>query len=285
MSEIQAENIPEEDVELSPEEDQQETVSDQSEETTDSQEDEVVISIGEDSPPSEEVEQAQAPAWVKELRKNHRELQKRNRELEEKLKATQPVQESQIVVGNKPTLDDVDYDSEKYEEELSKWFERKRLADEQTAKIKEQRANEDKAWNEKLNSYKKAKSELRVSDFEEAEWALQEILSTEQQGILLHGSEHPEKVVYALGKNTAKAKELAAIKDPVKYAFAVAKLETQLKITKRNAPLPESQVVKGSAALSGSDSTLNRLYSEAEKTGDYSKVVAYKKAKSGGGKS
>lgn len=241
-------------------------------------EDEVVVTIGDESPTPEEVEHAQAPAWVKELRKNHRELQKRNKELEEKLNAQiQP--ESKFELGAKPKLEDLDYDSDRFEEELSKWYERKRIADEQAAKAKAEQEAADKAWQEKLNSYNEAKSTLKVQDYEEAEFVTQDLLSKTQQGILLQGSENPALLVYALGKNPGKAKELAAIKDPVKYAFAIAKLETQLKITKRSVPTPEITVsTRGSARISGSvDSTLDRLREEAERTGDHSKVMAYRR--------
>jgi len=54
-------------------------------------------------------------------------------------------------------------------------------------------------------------------------------------------------------------------------------LETKLKVTSRKtAPAPE-KTIKGSGALSGSsDSQLERLREEAARTGDMSKVVAYK---------
>lgn len=242
---------------------------------------EVIVTIGEESPPPEEQEQAQAPAWVKELRKNHRELQKKNRELEEKLKSQQTPAESRVELGKKPTLEDHDYDAERFESELSKWYERKREADEQTAKVAKQKEEADKAWHDKLSAYDKAKTELKVADYEDAEHVAQEVLSQTQQGIILQGSENPALVVYALGKNPAKAKELAAITDPVKYAFAVAKLETQLKITKKSAPAPEKSISgRGSASISGSvDSTLERLRAEAARTGDHTKVLQYKTAK------
>jgi hypothetical protein len=240
--------------------------------------DEDVITIGDESPSPEEVEQAQAPAWVKELRKSHREVQRENRELKEKLKVqTQP--ETKVELGQKPKLEDCDYDAEKYEGELSSWYERKREVEAQNAKIREAQAAEEKAWQEKLNAYSEAKTKLRVNDYEDAELAAQELLSKTQQGIILDGAENPAAVVYALGKNPAKAKELAAIKNPVKYAFAVAKLETQLKITKRTPPTPEGTVSRrGSAPISGSvDSTLDRLREEASRTGDFNKVIQYKR--------
>ena len=79
-------------------------------------------------------------------------------------------------------------------------------------------------------------------------------------------------------KNPAKAKELSSITDPVKFAFAVAKLEAQLKVTPRKAPPPPERAVRGTAPVSGTvDSTLERLREEAARTGDMSKVMAYRR--------
>ena len=88
-------------------------------------------------------------------------------------------------------------------------------------------------------------------------------------------------MIYALGKNPKKAKELAAIADPVKFAFAVAKLEAQLKVTNRKpSPPPPERVISGTGRVSGAvDSTLERLREEAARTGDMSKVVAYRRQK------
>lgn len=239
-------------------------------------EDEVTISIGEEPPPPKD---EPAPAWVKELRKSHRELQRRNRELEAKLSQSQPAAPA-VVVGKKPTLEDCDYDADRFERELASWFDRKRAADEAEAKVKRAQESQAQEWKGKLEGYEKAKTSLKVSDFEEAEALVTETLSVTQQGVLIQGAENPHHVVYALGKNPKKAKELAAITDPIKFAFAVAKLEGQLKVTsKKPAAAPEKQI-SGTGRVAGAiDSTLERLRSEAEKTGNYSKVIAYKNSK------
>jgi hypothetical protein len=108
----------------------------------------------------------------------------------------------------------------------------------------------------------------------------QEVFSITQQGVLLQGADNPALVVYALGKNPAKAKELASITDPVKFAFAVAKLEKDLKVTnRRQAPAPE-RIVTGTGRSSGAvDSTLERLREDAARTGNMTKVIAYKAQK------
>ena len=243
----------------------------------DEPEDEVVVSIGEEAPPPEEP--AHAPEWVRELRKSHRELQRQNRELQAKLQV-QPTETKPVSIGVKPKLEDHDYDADKYEEALTSWFERKRQADDINAKQEAEVMNQQKAWQAKLDGYGKAKAELRVKDYEDAEAVAQEVFSITQQGVMLQGADNPALVVYALGKNPKKAKELAEIKDPVKFAFAVAKLEKELKVTNRKAaPAPE-RIVSGTGRSSGAvDSTLERLREDAARTGNMSKVVQYKAQK------
>ena len=238
---------------------------------------EVVVSIGEEAPPPEE--HTPAPEWVKELRKTNRELQRQNRELQARVQAAPP-ETKPVVIGNKPKLEDHDYDADKYEEALANWFERKRQADEVNAKQEAEVMNQQKAWQAKLDGYGKAKAELRVKDFEDAEEVAQQVFSITQQGVLLQGADNPALVVYALGKNPAKAKELAEIKDPVKFAFAVAKLEKDLKVTnRRQAPAPE-RIISGTGRSSGAvDSTLERLREDASRTGNMTKVIAYKAQK------
>jgi hypothetical protein len=238
---------------------------------------EVIVSIGEEAPPPEE--HTPAPEWVRELRKTNRELQRQNRELQSKLQV-QPTEINPVVIGAKPKLEDHDYDADKYEEALTAWFERKRQADEVNAKQQAEVMNQQKAWQAKLDGYGKAKAELRVRDYEDAEAVAQEVFSITQQGVILQGAENAALVVYALGKNPKKAKELSDIKDPVKFAFAVAKLEKELKVTNRRAaPAPE-RIVSGTGRSSGAvDSTLERLREEAARTGNMTKVIQYRAQK------
>jgi len=246
-------------------------------ETDDTETDDVIVSIGEEAPPPEE--QTQAPEWVRELRKTNRELQRQNRELQGKLQTT-TTETKPVVLGKKPSLEDYDYDSEKYEDALTNWFDSKRRADEINARQEAEVMTQKKDWQAKLDGYSKAKAELKVKDFEDAEAVAQELFSVTQQGVMLQGADNPALVVYALGKNPKKAKELSEIKDPVKFAFAVAKLEKELKVTNRRAAPPPEKIVSGTGRTSGAvDSTLERLRAEAEKTGNMTKVIQYKAQK------
>ena len=251
---------------------------DQDTESNEGDSDEVIVSIGEEAPPPEE--QTHAPEWVRELRKTNRELQRQNRELQGKLQSTAQTETKPVVLGKKPSLEEHDYDADKFEVALADWFERKRQADEANARQEAEVMNQQKAWQAKLDGYGKAKAELRVKDFEDAEAVAQELFNITQQGVVLQGADNPALVIYALGKNPKKAKELSDIKDPVKFAFAVAKLEKELKVTNRKAAPPPERIVSGTGRVSGAvDSTLERLREEAARTGNMTKVIQYKAQK------
>lgn len=256
-------------------------VEDESSEEEDEDDDSVVVTIGDEKPPVEDEEEKKAaPKWVKDLRKSDTEKSRRIRELERELAEKTAPAAKVPDLGPKPTLGDCDYDEEEFESKLTAWHERKREADQAKDKEREQQEAQQKEWQGRLTTYAKAKEGLKVRDFDDAESTVLSTLSVTQQGIIVQGADNSALVVYALGKNPAKAKELAGITDAVKFAFAIAKLETQLKVQakSKSAPPPEGKVRSGGASISGSvDSNLERLRAEAEKTGDMSKVAAYKR--------
>ena len=264
-------------------EDEAEEVSDDEDSETEAETDEaaedddfVAVTIGEETPPPEEEETERAPEWVRDLRKQYREEKRRNKELQEQLAATTGATKV-AELGQKPTLEAADYDTERYEKELAAWYDRKRKHDEAEAARQAEAETAEREWKQKLEGYQSAKATLKVRDYDDAEEVVQDAFTVTQQGMILQGADNPALLVYALGKNPKRAKELASIKDPVKFAFAVARLETQLKVTKRKASSKPEPTISGTGRPSGSvDSTLERLRKDAEKSGDYSKVYAYK---------
>lgn len=227
--------------------------------------------------PEAETETERAPEWVRDLRRSHRELQRKVREYEAK-EQTAPTQATIPTLGAKPKLEDHDYDTDRYEASLESWYKQKDAVESAKRQQQQQLEEQQRTWQSKLDGYAKAKTDLKVRDYEDAEATVQETLNVVQQGVVLQGAENPALVVYALGKNPKKAKELASISDPVKFAFAIAKLESQLKVTTtRKPPPPERSAPAGNASISGTvDNALDRLRSEAERTGDFTKVLRYK---------
>lgn len=255
--------------------DQSESDQEQNEEAE--ADDEIIDVIIEGEEP-ESNEEEKAPDWVRDLRKSHRETQKENKRLKAQLEEKAESKPKEIVLGEKPTLEGLDYDSEKYDSELAAWYERKREIEKQEEIAKAKQDKEKKAWDGKVANYNEKKTTLNVSDFDDAEENVKESLSVTQQGVILQGAENPALTVFALGKNPKKLKELSEIEDPIEFAFAVAKLETKMKTSRKKAPPPEKKVT-GNKPMSGTvDSQLEKLREEAARTGDMSKVIAYKRA-------
>lgn len=245
---------------------------------TEGADDQVVITLGEE-PAEDEEEQAPAPQWVKDLRKDHRELQRKYRDLEKK--AATATTETVVELGAKPTLEGCDYDADRFEADLEAWHARKRDVEHKAAKKREAAESAQAEFQATVASYEKAKTGLRVNDFETAEEAFKLQFTPTQQGLLLDAASSPEsaaQLVYALGMNSKEAKTLASLIDkPVKFVAAVVRLESKLKVTPRKtAPLPE-RTVRGNAPITGTDTQLERLRNEADRTGDRTKVAAYMK--------
>jgi hypothetical protein len=243
-----------------------------------------IVTIGDSPPPAkeqdEEDEIAKAPSWVKQLRAENKEKVKKIRELEAKLSASQapaPVA-ARPVLPKKPKLEDVDFDEEKFEASLIEWTDVKRKHDKAEAEARLEAEAAAKEAQGKLAAYKAASAALKVDDFAGAEDVVIKALSIEQQNILLAGTDNPHLVVYALGTSPEKAKELASIKDPARFAVAVGKLEAQIKVAKRSSSLPPPERKPGSSGhVATVDQKLERLEEEADRTGDRTKVAAYRR--------
>jgi hypothetical protein len=261
---------------------------DESEDGEDQGDDEIVaIAIGaEPSPGSEDVDEIDgkpAPAWVKGLRETAKEQAKRVRELEAALKAKEtgtPPADAIPDPGVKPTLEGSDYDAEKFEAALLAWSDRKTAAE---AKKKEQEtaaATAANAWQAKVAAHNEAGTKLKVSDFKDAQDTVAAALSVQQQAILIDGSEKSHLLVYAIGKNPKVLAELAAITNPVRFAFKAAAIEKDIRVaTKRKEiPPPERRVSGNTGTTMAVDGNLERLRAEAARTGDFTKVNAYRTA-------
>jgi len=244
---------------------------------TDDGEEGLLVTFGdEDSPPQED---EPAPEWVRELRKTNREQKRRIKELEDSTKDKASAAKS-AELGPKPTLASNDYDEDKFSDQMAAWHDRKReIAQQEQIKAAADKKTAE-AWDAKQARYNDGKTSLGVKDYDEAEEAVKDLLSGTQQGIIVHSMDDPARFVYALGRNPQKAKELAQISDPVLFAVAAAKLETTMKSgTRTQKPNPERTIKGAGPSSGGADSTLQKLRDDAAKSGDFTKVNAYKKQK------
>src|SRR6056297_947159 len=208
----------------------EETEVEDSDEVEDDEEEDRIVTIGDEEPPEEE-EEAEAPGWVKKVRKVNRKLESEVKALKRQLaerSTEQQKPEPTIEVGEKPTLKSVRYDDKKYEQELASYYERKRLAEEQQAQQAKQVEEQKRQWQKRQERYVEKKREHSFKDFDEVEDLVQNSLDVMQQNIIIHGADDSSLLVYALGRNPKKLEELSAVKDPVEFAFRVAKLEEKL---------------------------------------------------------
>lgn len=263
-----------------PEETQDE--SNQSDDET-SEDEEFVITVGDEEPEQSDEDDFSgkpAPTWVKDLRKKEREARKRIKELEAQVQQAKPA-DKPIEVGPKPKLADFDYDEDQFESAVEQWHERKRQVEQQQAAKQAEEEKAKQAWQAKMQSYEERRQNVasKVRDFEEVEEAAKDKLTATQQGILIHAAENPELILYHLGKNPKKAQELSEITDPIQFAFAAAKLDSQMKIQTRKPSTQPERKPSGSAGLSGVvDQKLAQLEAKAAKTGDRTELIKYKKS-------
>lgn len=266
-----------EELDVAPEtpETEDETAEGENNAAPDDAEEELIVTIGEETPPQQD-DDRRAPEWVKNLRVKAREQERELRELR-KLRE-QVEQQKQTQLGPKPTLESCDYDAELFERKLDAWKERKAVADKQAAEAKEAEARRQEYFNSKFEAYTARKAEVapKLKDFEDVEETVRGTFDETQLGVVLAHAKDPALLLYAIGKDEKRLQELAKIKDPVEYIFAVARMETQMRTQTRKPQSAPEKSVKGSASTTGSDKRLDQLYDEAARTGDLSKVRAYK---------
>jgi hypothetical protein len=241
---------------------------------------EVQVTIGASPAPEEEAEHEKAPDWLKQLRRQQRETAKENRELKAQLAKVQQAQPVDVTQPKPaPQLRDFEWDEDKHREAVAKWAEEEAVRKQAVKQREQQQAQAVNAIYADFTT-KAAELSTKVKDFEPARELVADILDMHQQNALLRAADNSAVLTYALGKNPSKARALAEIKDPVKFIAALVKLEQEVKITPRKPASTPDQPVRGA---NGSPSTTNgekelaRLEAEAERTGDRSKVIAYKR--------
>lgn len=217
--------------------------------------------------------------WVRNLRKQQRELKRENRELKQKLSA--PAGDASLPpLGEKPTLASCGYDDEKLDRELDTWYTKKAKHDEAKRESEQKQKAEQESWQARVQQFDAMKAELPADAYEEAEGVVQEHLSVTQQAMIVKGARNPAELVLVLGQNTATLKRLAAIKDPVEFAFAAGEIMAKSKIETRgkSVPAPDRVVRSGGKTPAMTSTRLDDLRAKAEKSGDYTEYLAAKRA-------
>lgn len=239
------------------------------------------ISFGDAEPPTASAEQ-ETPA-IRQIREAHRDSERKRKEAERKLAAIEaerakPSADTVPELGPMPGIEEFDYDTEAYKEAVTAWVAKKqardaiesRRANEQQEQLREQQAIVDR-YNSEANAlpvdrvrYKAAEAEIDAN------------FNPVQKAVLLKAS-IPAKLVYALGNNPDRLEKLSKITDPIAFAIEIGRAETAITSTKpvRKAPPPDTPL---SVAGTGAGAGLDRLYADAQKTGNYTAYFNAKRA-------
>ncbi len=208
------------------------------------------------------------PPLVKQLRN---EIRERDRRLSAYEKP------KQIEVGPKPTLEGCDYDEERFDAEYEAWQDRKRQAQALESEAGERAAAANQQF-EKARARYHASAMAKKLDIEEAEKKVADKLGPEMLGMMVMYSTAPENIVAALGKYPAKLDQIAAEPDPLRKIRLIWELEGKVTVNRKKPPNPEAETIqRGAAPISGgSNKILEKLEKEADRTGDRSKLIAYR---------
>ena len=247
--------------------DEQDADGEEAESQDDSDDDALDFSFDDDGDSSDPFKGQEAPEWVKKVREE-------NRELKRQLKQRESQQFEQQVLREKPTLDDHDYDSDAFEQDYAQWLTEKQHVDAQVHAERQKYQQYHERYKADVDAIK-----AKAPDYDEVELSVVDVLSEQKQGLLQMLVENPAKVVYALGKNSPAQLERLSKLDDIQFAKQIVLMEMQMssktKSRNQNKPKPKTHELEGAAG--GADTRLAKLEAEADRTGDRSKVAAYKK--------
>lgn len=185
-----------------------------------------------------------------------------------------------VQVGDEPDMEDadVDYDADKFKEKWTAWNQRKVAAASQQSAQTERQSKVQEAWQSDLTRLSEAEAKLRVPDMEDAKETVRAVLSPEQQAVLVQAADNPAAMIYALAKSPGKLAELSKQDNFIKLGAMVARMEQGVKVVPKKKAAEPERVRTGNARPGGStDKQLAKLETEADRTGDRTKLVAYKR--------
>lgn len=216
---------------------------------------------------------------VQRLRETLKETARKEREAKARVAELEAEKHAKVEPMAKPTLEGCGFDEAAYEQQMREYVkaEEAETQKREAAKRAEEAAQDD--YRKRFEKYNTTKAALRVQDYDSAEDKVRETLTKEQQAMLIRNLDDPAKVIYALGRSPKALSELSAIKDHDRFAFRLAKLEGEVKVTTKTPPTPETKLRGGAGGVpvGNLNQQLSKAQKAAEETGDYTQVLALKR--------
>jgi hypothetical protein len=221
--------------------------------------------FGDEAAPASESESS----VIRELRRANRDAQRRIAELE---RSAQP---KPIEIGEKPSLASCEYDEERFETELDDWKATVAAKKRQEAEASTRNETQAAQWTKRLEAYEADKSTVPVADYGDKEKDVFGALSSETQALLLM-TDRPAALVYALSQSPDRLAKLSEL-NLAEAALMIGELKGKLQMGTRKPPAPDRDVRGNRSLAGGADKELARLEKEAERTGDRTNLIAYRK--------
>lgn len=132
-----------------------------------------------------------------------------------------------------------------------------------------------------VKHYERA-DEIGAKDYEVTEDKALEILGTEVANHIIDNFDDSHVILYYLGKNPDEANRIANLLEsrPIMGVAEIGRLSSELKVKsrKKSSPDPDEEISgDGSPDLSANERKLDKLREEAAKSGDMSKLMAFKR--------
>lgn len=186
-----------------------------------------------------------------------------------------------VDAGPKPTIDEFDYDQDKFDEAYDAWAERKRQANEaQTTTQAQTQAAADKFERSRI-AYQAKAQVLGVKNFQSAEDRVKDTLGADYLGWIVQYADEPVKLVAALGQNPHLLDSIADEPDPMLRLKKLLRMETKVTVKRKAPPPPEADTIqRGSAPLAAvsADKQAEKLLEKAGRTGNMTEYNRYMKA-------
>ena len=245
----------------------QDETEEQEQEGQEGESEEDLISFGDEAAPASE-----ESSTIREMRAQLRDAQRRAAVAESKLK---PVFEDP---GAEPQLEDFGYDAVAYRDAIREWDRKVQAVDAQKQEAAKREAKDRESAIANVEAYKAERQAFKVPDFDAAEKVGHDALGKEFFGAIME-TEKRAALVYALYKNPAKLDEIAKLSEtnPLKAVMMIGKLEDKVTVNRRKPPTTIDTPLRGNTNIAaGEDRELAKLEKEADKTGDRTKLIAYK---------
>lgn len=215
------------------------------------------------------------PEGVRNLREALKETKRRLKEAESRLA---PATDD---VGEKPNIDDYWDNPEQYDIDRDAWADRKRKADEARRQQEEAAERFQKRWQEQERQFEEGWGALPMKGKDTARAKVEDQFDTMQRAMLVKAARgNAAALFYVLGSDQARIDKLKALADdPAEFIAEAAVLAKETQVQKRKpTTAPETRHTGQSGGGGGrGDSKLERLEREAEKTGDRTELLAYRR--------